>query len=366
MDKTGIQKGDRWPDEIKNALINADIVIVVIGETWLTCHEADGRRRIDGEEDWVRRKLRQALQANKKIIPVLVNDATIPSPKSLPDDLKELPNLQAISVTRRNWEPDIQNLLKTIVIHAGEEHPPQKKPVFLLAFLTRRKELLNQIGWEEGVDYFTLHASVNLDVENNLNFTLKDAKKIVEKTACVKINWVMDRNWDISEKIGQSWNSSETIVIGVDTIVFCNGKILDRPLLKSLQFAGPKEIEDARKRAKEMLMEQRGCQVYIITSLAIATASDYHHPATETVVTEGELRSYSETDIDNYILYAEPFDKAGAFGIQEKGISLFKKMKGSYTNVVGLPLHEFVSLLQEKYGNTFTLPNLKSTIKSTR
>jgi septum formation protein len=133
-------------------------------------------------------------------------------------------------------------------------------------------------------------------------------------------------------------------------------------LLKSLQFAGPKEIDDARKRAKEMLMEQRGSPIYIITSLAVATASDYHHPTIRTVVTEGELRSYSETEIDNYIFYAEPFDKSGAFGIQEKGITLFKKMKGSYTNVVGLPLQEFVSLIQEKYKNTFRLPELRSSI----
>lgn len=361
MDQSDIGGGERWPDAIKNGLERADVFVSIIGNKWLTCHDNFGRRRIDGANDWVRLELRTSLQAEKKVIPVLVNGAVMPPPESLPDDLKELPNRQGIRLTRENWDHDLQLLLKKIREDTSGSDSSLKIPTILMTSESpRRKELLKQIGWEEGIDYYAIHASVNLDTKVKQELTLNDAKRIAEKTAQRKINWVMEQELEISEKLGGSWRRSETIVVGVDTIVFCKNKILDRPLLRSLQFAGPKDIELARKRAKEMLMEQRGQRVHVITSLAIAVANSYQHPMTRSIVTEAEMRSYSEADIDNYIYYAEPFDKAGAFGIQEKGVSLFKGVKGSYANVVGLPLQEFISMLKEICADSFRLPELRS------
>jgi septum formation protein len=363
MDRS-IWPGDVWPIEIENALNNAHVVLAIIGEKWLKCRdESSGRRRIDNENDWVRRELSRALQTNKKVIPVLIYGTRMPSQEDLPEDLKDLSNRKAVKLTEDNWEDDLENLLNKIP--SRESHLPVSKPIFLLASESpRRKELLKQIGWEEGFDYFTIHGSVNLGTENEARLNLDQVKKIAEKTARKKINWVIDQHSDIAKKIGREWNWLETIIIGIDTIVLCNGKILDRPLLRSLSHAGPEDIETARKSAKQMLKEQRGGKIHIITSVAVATARDYLDPEIETVVTEAEMRSYSDSEIDDYILYAEPFDKAGALGIQEKGVSLFKKIKGSYTNVVGLPLQEFVSLLEEKYKNTFSLPELKSSLKT--
>jgi septum formation protein len=360
MDTTSIGLGN-WPKQIKDAIQDANIVIAIIGNKWLNSHDSEGRRRIDNEEDWVRRELHMALQTNKTVLPVLVNDAKMPSPESLPPDLREMANWQGVILTKVNWETDIQNLLNKI----GKTQVHKNKPLILLTSESpRRKELLRQIGWEENIDYIAMNASVNLDVENNEKLTLNQAKKIAEKTAVRKIHWTMDRVSEIPKKIGQGWNPSSTIMVGVDTIVFCNNKILDRPLLQSLQFAGPKDIEEARKRAKEMLMEQRGHHIYVITSVALALATDANNVTVETFVTEADLRLYSKPDIDNYIRYAQPFDKAGAFGIQEKGISLFTKIKGNYTNIVGLPLKEFISLLQQKYGDAFQLPEIKSSLQA--
>jgi len=361
MDKTSIELGKKWPDEIRMALENSEIVIAIIGNKWLTANNPDGRRRIDGENDWVRLELKTALQKNKTIIPILINWATMPSLESLPDDLKELSNCQALHCSEDNWENNIKTLLSMLA--QGRNTLPKPKPTFLLTSASpRRKELLKQIGWDEGIDYFTIHASVNLEPENGPQLSLDDAKIFAEKTACSKINWVMNHSHDISDVLGLSWKRSATILIGVDTIVFCNNKILDRPLLKALHLAGPEDLEAAQVRAKEMLMEQKGKKIYVITSLALAVANNHENPVVETVVTEAELRPYSEDDIDNYILHSQPFDKAGAFGIQEKGISLFRKIKGSYTNVVGLPLQEFISLLNENYGKIFALPELKSSL----
>src|SRR5215213_1938389 len=155
MDRTEIELGERWPDKIKKSLENSNLVIVVIGNKWLTTDYADGRRRIDGEDDWVRIELRMALQKNKTIIPVLVNRAAMPDSRSLPDDLKDLPNWQALTCTRENWENDTKILLQRIVVFM-EGSFSKSRPTFLLTSESpRRKELLKQIGWEEGVDYLS-------------------------------------------------------------------------------------------------------------------------------------------------------------------------------------------------------------------
>ncbi|MBK9927338.1 MAG: septum formation protein Maf [Anaerolineales bacterium] len=361
-DRSKISPGDRWPDEITNALENAKIVLVVIGLKWLTCQDADQNRRIDHPEDWVRLEAKTALERKKLVIPVLVNGAKMPTSSGLPDDIKELTNRQAISLNQDSWASDISRLSKMI------KSPTLRIPSILLTSKSpRRRELLNQIGWVEGEHYFTTNASVNLKLDHDeKELDLDKVKEIVEKTACEKINFVHNHviaNEDNSmSTIGKSLNPADTIIVGVDTVVFCNKKILDRPLLKALEMAGPNDIKEARKRAKDMLMEQKGQPIHIVTSIAIALANNPKIKKTITVITEAQLRDYTEADIDNYIAYAEPFDKAGAFGIQEKGVSLFKFIKGSYTNVVGLPLQEFISIIQETYADKFILPPLKSSL----
>lgn len=359
FDRAGIQYGDEWAKKIKKSLDNAGIVIVVIGKDWLTCRYEDGRRRIDNLDDWVRHEVKESLQSGKKIIPVLVRGAVVPAKSSLPDDIQGLVDRQMLILGQDKWESDIKVLLATIT----ETHETKKKPFFILTSASpRRRELLRQIGWAEGKDYITIHASVNLSADETTN--LEEAMKFAETTARKKIHWVMHNQLDeFALNLGRNWNHSETILIGVDTIVFCKNKILDRPLLRAIIYAGPKELEDARKRAKEMLSEQRGEEVCIITSLAVATANEYANPACRTFVTRAKLRDYSDEDIENYIIHAEPFDKAGAFGIQEKGVSLFERISGSYTNIVGLPLQDFFSLLQERFGEIFELPLPKSMLQ---
>jgi septum formation protein len=361
-DRAKINPGDRWPDEITNALENAKIILVVIGQKWLTCQDTDQNRRIDNPEDWVRLEVKTALERKKLVIPILVNGAKMPTASGLPDDIKELTNRQAISLNQDTWASDLSRLSKMI------KSPTLRVPSILLTSKSpRRRELLNQIGWVEGEHYFTTNASVNLSLESDeRELTIDRVKGIVERTASEKIdfvhNTVIANQGNLIWAIGKSINPADTIIVGVDTVVFCNGKILDRPLLKALEMAGPDDIEKARERAKEMLMEQMGQPIHVITSIAIALANNPAAKRVRTVVTEAKLRKYTETDIANYITYAEPFDKAGAFGIQEKGVSLFESMQGSYTNIVGLPLQEFISIIQETYGDKFILPPLKSTL----
>jgi septum formation protein len=65
----------------------------------------------------------------------------------------------------------------------------------------------------------------------------------------------------------------------------------------------------------------------------------------ETVKTDVQFKSLSEGEIEWYIHTDEPFDKAGAYAIQGIGTFLVKSIRGSYTNVVGLPVCEVIEFL---------------------
>ena len=66
-------------------------------------------------------------------------------------------------------------------------------------------------------------------------------------------------------------------------------------------------------------------------------------------VTLVEFFELSDSEIEEYIATGEPFDKAGAYGIQGKGSLLVKKIDGDYFNVVGLPVSELNRILKKEY-----------------
>lgn len=360
MDIPEIHSGEKWPDRINDELEAADVVIAVIGESWFSSHDADLRRRIGQPDDPVRWELRTALQLKKRIIPVLVGRAGMPSAKSLPDDIRELASYHAKQLTSANWEDD----LRALVLDIDRSRTGVTRPAATLVLTStspRRKQLLRTIGWTAGEDYFPVHASVPPD-DSDVSRTVAEARDLAQLMAKKKIAWLRENPNALFEQLPYGWSMTQTILIGVDTIVFCRDKVIDRPLLKALQFAGPLDITLARVRAQEMLRDERGQTIQIITGLAVADLGSHAEPVTMVTVTEAKLREYSESDIASYISRYEPFDKAGAFGIQDQGVSLFERITGSYTNVVGLPLREFTGLLEREYSDRFTLPEPRSSL----
>ena len=356
MDTHEINPGERWYQRIDEELDAADVVLAVIGPKWLSCTDSDHRRRIDNPSDVVHLELRRALEGKKRIVPVLVDRAEMPSPGSLPVGLQELASFQAKRLTSENWDDDVKALVSSL----GKLDATKPKATLVLTSTSpRRRELLQSIGWADGKDFFQVHASVPLNDAETCR-TVREAKRLAERMACRKIAWLRDNPNTINEQLPYGWSTAQTILIGVDTIVFCRDKVLDRPLLKALEFAGPQDIALARERARAFLLEERGQPIQVITGLGMAAMGGQEEPVTTVVVTEAKLRPYTDSDIDSYISSSEPFDKAGAFGIQEKGVSLFERIKGSYDNVVGLPLREFIEMLEREYGNTFNLPELGS------
>src|SRR6266850_8612059 len=88
LDVQGIQAGDEFAVDLEEKLRRASVLVVLIGKGWLHDQDKYGRRRIDREDDWVRREIRTALQQPAcRVIPVLIDDADLPEERdALPDD----------------------------------------------------------------------------------------------------------------------------------------------------------------------------------------------------------------------------------------------------------------------------------------
>ncbi len=129
-------------------------------------------------------------------------------------------------------------------------------------------------------------------------------------------------------KAGVALAQEDRLVLGADTIVVLNGRVLEKPRDEA--------------HAAEMLAALSGKQHQVMTAVAIAGRHDVR---CQLVVTDVTFRSLSQQDIRDYIATGEPMDKAGAYGIQGKGGCFVRTITGSYHAVVGLPLVETHELL---------------------
>ncbi|MBN1829720.1 MAG: septum formation protein Maf [Deltaproteobacteria bacterium] len=124
-----------------------------------------------------------------------------------------------------------------------------------------------------------------------------------------------------------------TWVLGADTIVHIDGEVLGKP--------------DSPGAAREMLRKLSGREHMVITAFALihGTEGIAVNRAIESSVLFKEL---SRDEIEWYIATNEPYDKAGSYAVQGKAAFFIKEIRGSHTNVIGLPLSEVVAALEER------------------
>jgi septum formation protein len=124
---------------------------------------------------------------------------------------------------------------------------------------------------------------------------------------------------------------ADELVITADTIVVVGNEILGKP----------HDVEDARR----MLRLVSGRTHQVITGVCLTTTSRVKAFSVKTDVT---FKKLSESEIDYYIEHYKPFDKAGAYGIQEWiGYIGVTNLSGSYFNVMGLPVQRIYTELQD-------------------
>jgi hypothetical protein len=98
-DRKDIDAGRDFGEVIDQGVNQSAAFIALIGPEWLEAPDAEGRRKIDSAEDWVRREITAALDRGIRVLPVLGSGASMPAAKDLPGDLERFSRLQALSIT---------------------------------------------------------------------------------------------------------------------------------------------------------------------------------------------------------------------------------------------------------------------------
>jgi septum formation protein len=121
----------------------------------------------------------------------------------------------------------------------------------------------------------------------------------------------------------------EAIVIGADTIVVCETQILEKPA----------DAADARR-----MLAMLSARIHTVVT-AFALARDGKIIESSPVESRVTFRRLSDAEIEDYIATDEPFDKAGAYGIQGIGGGFISHVEGSRDNVMGLPTERVIAAL---------------------
>ena len=177
----------------------------------------------------------------------------------------------------------------------------ENETIVLASASPRRQELLRQIGCAFRV--------VVSDAEE-LSGDSISPDRLAEENARRKAK-------DVAAK-----ESGNVPVLGADTVVAVDGMILGKP----------KDAADAAR----MLRLLSGRQHFVYTGIALAYKGEVYEDVVRTEVWVDEL---SEKEIDAYIATGEPMDKAGAYAVQGIAAKFIPRIDGSFSNVVGLPLH---------------------------
>lgn len=133
----------------------------------------------------------------------------------------------------------------------------------------------------------------------------------------------------LSKIKAQPLKNENDIVIGADTVVALDGKILGKPRDEADAFATLKMLS--------------GREHSVFTGVSVIKGEKIETFSAQTKVKMFDL---TDEEIEEYIATAEPFDKAGSYGIQGKGSLLVEKIDGDYFNVVGLPISRLNRVLK--------------------
>jgi hypothetical protein len=114
IDIDKILPGEDFVEAINRKVAACEIAIVSIGPNWLRITDANGKRRLDDKEDFVRMEIVAALERNIRVIPILLGGAQMPRKEELPDALAPLSRRNAIEVSETRFHSDVDRLIKAI------------------------------------------------------------------------------------------------------------------------------------------------------------------------------------------------------------------------------------------------------------
>ncbi len=111
MDIDKLEPGVDFTKVISKSLESCDVMLAIIGPNWAGSKNAAGVSRINLPNDWVRLELSTALKRDIRVVPVLVDGATLPDEEELPEDLHSLLRRQTHEISNKRWRYDTEQLV---------------------------------------------------------------------------------------------------------------------------------------------------------------------------------------------------------------------------------------------------------------
>lgn len=126
-----IRPGERFPRVIEQAVASCDALLAVIGPTWLSVEDENGRRRLLDPNDYLRQEIAAALKRDDvKVIPVLIGSAQMPARRDLPQSLAALADHHAVRMSDEGWEDQVPRLIRELeqVVDRASPTPSYEDP----------------------------------------------------------------------------------------------------------------------------------------------------------------------------------------------------------------------------------------------
>lgn len=185
------------------------------------------------------------------------------------------------------------------------------KRMILASGSPRRKELLQML-------------------EVSFEVLVSDTKEVITKNEPAEVT----KELSYQKAMAVARQVEEGIIIGADTVVSIDGKILGKPADK--------------EEAREMIYKLQGKSHMVYTGVTvIAKSGDMVSASSFAEGTKVNVAPMTENEIEAYISTDEPYDKAGAYGIQGLFGKFIEGIEGDYFNVVGLPVHRLYEELKK-------------------
>ena len=198
--------------------------------------------------------------------------------------------------------------------HKGTKYKMEKKSIILASGSPRRKELLLQIGIVPEIIVSHVEEKITSDVPAEVVMSLAEQKAV-----------------DVAKDMPEG-----KVILGSDTVVAADGKILGKP--------------KSHEEAYEMIRSLAGRSHQVYTGVCIVKKGAAG--GKDTVVsfydeTDVQVSGMTEAEIREYADSEEPMDKAGAYAVQGFFARYIEGLRGSYANVMGLPVHLVYRKLKE-------------------
>lgn len=164
LDTDKIAPGDDFPRVLDERLAASDVVLAVVGPRWASIADAEGRRRLEQDDDFVRREIVGALARGKRVVPVLVGGARMPAEPDLPAPLRAFAARNAVAVGDASFERDFDVLVDAVLARPRNFARRELDRLQRLVFVAKRTAVVAPLVvavlllavWMRALDAFAL------------------------------------------------------------------------------------------------------------------------------------------------------------------------------------------------------------------